>query len=175
MWIRNACVTAIALTVTSAAFAQEYFDFGRIRGLPDNPAVQVDLNPMMLGLVTAASRAANPAAASLLAGVAGVRVRVYTSLIDIDEVVGSMDEISKRLENDSWQQVVRVQEDGDVRIYMRADRESITGLTAMIVADENAVFVNVNGTFTPEQIAQLVESVGHGEMLASLGLPGTLR
>jgi hypothetical protein len=162
-------LSVVALFAASASFAQDYLDLGQIRGLPATPAVQVDLNPMMLGLASAVSRSSNPAAADLLANVDGVRVRIYSSIEDIDAVVQSIGEIAADLAQDGWQQVVRVQEDGDIRIYMRSDGESVTGLTAMIVADNEAIFVNVVGTLTPEQLAQFAESVGAGGVLASLG------
>jgi hypothetical protein len=162
-------LSAVALLATTTAFAQDYLDFGQIRGLPATPAVQVELNPMMLGLASAVSRSSNPAAADLLANVDGVRVRVYSSIEDIDAVVQSIAEVSTALAQDGWQQVVRVQDDGDIRIYMQSDGQSVTGLTAMIVADNEAIFVNVVGTLTAEQIAQFAESVGAGGVLAAIG------
>lgn len=161
--------TAALLAATSTAVAQDYLDLSQIRGLPAEPAVQVDLNPMVLGLASAVSRTANPPAADLLASVDGIRVRVYASLEDPDVVLRSIGEVATRLAEDGWQQVVRVQDDGDVRVLMRTDGTSVTGLTAMIVADNEAIFVNLVGSLTPEQFAQFLESTGAADALASLG------
>jgi hypothetical protein len=169
MWTKKLCVAGLALTASTAAFAQEYLDLGRIQGLPSAPTVQVDLNSAMLGLATAVSRSSNPAAADLLANVEGVRVRVYSSLADVAEVTASIDVLAAELVQDGWQQVLRVQEEGDIRVHVRMDGESITGLTAMIIAENEAIFVNAVGSLTPEQLAGLVESVAAGGLLASLG------
>jgi Domain of unknown function (DUF4252) len=172
MQTRTLFLSAVALVAATPTFAQDYLDLSRIRGLPDTPAVQVDLNPMMLGLASAVSRTANPDAAAILANVDGVRVRVYSSLEDVDAVIQSIGELSAELTSEGWQQVVRVQDDADVRIYVQTDGQTISGLTAMIVADQEAVFVNVVGSLTAEQLAGFVNSVGAGGALASLGQLG---
>lgn len=169
MHARTWFLSGAVLLVSAPAVAQDYLDLSQIRGLPASPAVQVDLNPTMLGLASAVSRSANPAAADLLANVEGVRVRVYSSLDDTELVLQSINEVSTRLAEEGWQQVVRVQEDGDIRVLMRASGETVTGLTAMIVHDEEAVFVNLVGSLTPGQFAQFLESTGAAEALASLG------
>lgn len=162
-------LSGAALFATATVSAQDYLDLGQIRGLPASPAVQVDLNPTMLGIASAVSRASDPAAADLLAAVEGIRVRVYSTLEDPDLVLQSINEVSTRLAREGWQQVVRVQEGGDVRVLMQATGETVTGVTAMIVHDNEAVFVNVVGSLSPQQFAQFLESSGAGEALASLG------
>jgi hypothetical protein len=52
---------------------------------------------------------------------------------------------------------------------MQSAGEAITGLTAMIVNDNEAVFVNLVGSLTPEQLAQFMQSTGVAEALAALG------
>jgi hypothetical protein len=169
MRIRTLFLATLALVAAGAASAQNYLDLGQIRGLPETPTVQVDLNPMMLGLASSVSRTANPAAADLLANVEGVRVRVYSSLVDVGAVMHSIDEVSTQLTQSGWQQIVRVQDGGDVRVLMQASGEAITGLTAMIVEGDEAVFVNLVGSLTPEQLAQFMQSTGMAEALAALG------
>jgi hypothetical protein len=162
-------LSGAALFATATVSAQDYLDLNQIRGLPASPAVQVDLNPTVLGLASAASRTSNPAAADLLANVEGLRVRVYSSLEDAALVLESINDVSTRLAQEGWQQVVRIQDDGDVRVLMQTSGESVTGVTAMIVHDNEAVFVNLVGSLSPEQFAQFLESSGAGEALASLG------
>lgn len=169
MQARTWFLSGAALFATATVSAQDYLDLSQIRGLPASPAVQVDLNPAVLGLASAVSRTSNPGAADLLASVEGIRVRVYSSLEDADLVLQSINEVSTRLAQEGWQQVVRVQEDGDVRVLMQSSGETVTGLTAMIVHDNEAVFVNLVGSLTPEQFAQFLESTGAGEALASIG------
>jgi len=169
MLFKKIVVAGLALTAGAAAFAQDYFDFGRIPGVPENAAIQVDLNPAILSLASAGARTANPAAADMLAGIQGVRVRVYTSLEDVDDVTSFLDRASQQLERADWQQVVRVDDDGHVRVYMKGDDQAVTGLTGMVVHEGKAVFVNIAGTIRPEQVAQLVSQFSSPQSLAALG------
>lgn len=170
MLISRLFVAAAALGLGTVAVAQDFFDFGQIPGVSGQPAVQIDLNPTLLGFVSATTRASDPATADLLSSLDGVRVRVYKTIDDIDDVVDFIDEASARLERADWQQVVRVQDDEEVRIYIRGDADSISGLTAMVVGDEGAVFVNVAGSINPQQLGQLLATVGAGgDVLESLG------
>ena len=168
-------VAGIALVACSVANAQDYFDFGSIPGVPEQPAVQVDLNPTMIGLFSATARAENPAAADLLAGIEGVRVRVYHKLDNVDEVSSYLTTVASRLERDDWQQVVSVEDEARVRVFIRGNEETITGITAMVVGEAEAVFINVAGSINAEQLAQSVASFNPaafgdaGQMLAALG------
>lgn len=169
MYAKKLLVGGIALGFGAVAVGQEYFDFGQISGLPVQPAVQVELNPGLLGFVREAARSTDPAAADLLSNIDGVQVRVYNAIENVDDLVEYLDEASERFRRADWQQVVQVQENGDVRIFMQGNEESITGLAAMIVGDEEAVFVSIAGSITPEQLAQVMARVGDGELLDSLG------
>ena len=130
-------IAGIALGAGSIASAQDYFDFGQIPGVPDQAAVQIDLNPTLLGLVSATTRAENPAAADLLSSIDGIRVRLYKTLENIDDVLEFVDDASARLERANWQRIVSVQDDANIRVFVRSDGESITGATAMIVGDKD--------------------------------------
>jgi Domain of unknown function (DUF4252) len=169
MIIRIPVVIAAGLLTGAVAEAQEYFDFGRIPGLPDEPVVQIDMSPMLLGFASETARVTDPATADLLASLRGLRLRVYHSIEDVDAVAEYMDDASRRLERASWQQVVRVRDDADVRIYMQADEGAVTGVTAMIVGDGEAVFINVAGSITPQQLARVASRFGAGQFLQSLG------
>jgi len=169
MLMKKLFVVVGVLGVGTVAVAQDYFDFGQIPGLPDRPAVQVDLDTMLLGLASATARSADPAVAELLSGLEGVRIRVYKTIEDVGDVVEYVDEASDQLERADWQQVVRVQDEGEVRVYVRGDGESLTGITAMIVGEGEAVFVNVAGSISSEQLAQVATTFGAGEILGSLG------
>jgi hypothetical protein len=165
-------VAGIAIGSCTIAVAQDYFDFGQIPGVPDQPAVQIDLSPTLLGIASETTRSENPSAADLLSSIDGVRVRVYKSLENVTDVVEFIDEISERLERANWERVVSVQDDGNVRIYVRGDEQTITGVTAMVVSDSEAVFVNIAGSISAEQLAQSMAGLADmnpGEMLASLG------
>jgi hypothetical protein len=173
MLLRKILVAGTGMAVCTAVFAQDYFDFGQIPGLPEKAAVEVDLNASMLAFARETARQSDPAAAELLSNIEGVQVRVYNTIENIDDVVEYIDEAEDRLAREDWQQVVRVQEEGDVRIFMRMNESAVTGFTAMIVDDGEAVFINVAGSITPAQLAQMANTVGMGDVMASLGeIPG---
>lgn len=162
-------IAGVALGTCSVTMAQDYFDFGSIPGVSDQPAIQLDLDPMLLGFATATTRAENPAVAELLSGIDGVRIRVYKDLQDVGDIVDFVDEASNRLERDNWQRAVSVQDRETIRVHFRGEESLITGVTAMFVSEREAIFVNVVGTITAEQLARSIESLGAGDMLASLG------
>lgn len=174
MLIRKLAIAGIAMGTGATAFAQDYFDFGQIPGLPAQPAVQIEVNPMILGFLTETARATDPAAAELLENLEGVRVRVYKTIEDIADVTDYIDDASEQLERANWQQVVTVDEGGHVRVYMQATSEAITGVTAMIVSDTEAVFVNIAGSITPQQLAMVANQLGAGEFLGALGPMGAV-
>ena len=169
MFARKLFVAAGALGIGTAAIAQDYFDFGRIRGLPDQPAVQIELTPALLAFARETTRATDPVAADLLSSIDGLRLRVYQAPENTDDILSYINEASSRLERADWQPIVNVQDGEQVRVYMKGDEEAITGLTAMIVNDGKAVFVNVAGTIRPKQLAEIMQRAGDGELLQHLG------
>ena len=46
---------------------------------------------------------------------------------------------------------------------------TVTGVTAIIFHDDEAVLVNIAGSINPEQLAQAANTFGAGEPVASLG------
>jgi hypothetical protein len=168
MYAKKLLVGGLALGFGAVAVGQEYFDFGQISGLPVRPAVQVELNPSLLGFFREAARTADPATAEVLAGIDGVQVRVYNAIENSDDLIQYLDDASERFLRDDWQQIVQVQEDGDVRVFMQGTEQLITGVVAMAVNDGKAVFVSVAGSITPEQLGQLMARVDDGEFLDSL-------
>lgn len=161
--------TALVLTQTEQAQAQGYFDFGQIPGVSANPSVQVDLNDAMIGFVTAAARASDPAFADIVAGIQNVRVRVYNLVDDADELYDFIDDTSGDLERDGWQRTVFVDDDeAKVRVYLKFDGVNATGITVMVAGDDDeAVFINVAGVINPTQLGQLAQKYG-----AKAGLDG---
>ena len=157
MYAKKLLVAGVALGFGAVALGQEYFDFGQIRGLPGRPAVQVELNPALLGFAREMARTTDPAAAELLSNIDGVQVRVYNQIENVDELAEFLDDATNRLQRDNWRQIVRVDDEGDVRVFMQGTDQLVTGLTAMIVGDGEAVFVSISGSIRPEQVAQLME------------------
>jgi len=169
MYVKKLLVAGVALGIGAVAVGQDYFDFGQIRGLPGEPSVRLDLNRGLLGFATQAVRQTDPAAADLLASIDGVQVRVYNAIEDADDLARYLDDATNRLQRDNWQQIAHVQDGGEVRIFMHGDEQLVTGLTAMIVGDAEAVFVSVVSMITPEQVSQILARVNDGQIPASFG------
>lgn len=169
MAIKNLIIALVALCVGSQALGQGFFDFGQIPGV-DEPSVQIDLDPWLLGFVGEATRSGDPATADLLAGLTGIRVRVYDSMRDAAAVAGFIDNASQALENDGWQRMVYIQDGDDkVRIYVKRDEDALSGMTVMVVDESDAVFLNIAGSITPEQLGRVVAAVGLDGVASTLG------
>ena len=161
-------IWAIAgLVLGGTAIAQDYFEFGDIPGIDAQPSVQIDLSPQMLGFVTAAAGASgDPRAAEMLAGIEGVRVRVYEQVDDADAVRAFVDDRSSDLADEGWQSAISVQ-DGEnrVRMFMRFDEDRVSGMTVMVLDDSEAVFINIAGVIDPVVLGTLTRQIGIDGML----------
>jgi len=167
-------VTAGLALAWSAVNAQGYFDFGQVPGLAREPKVQIDLNAAMLGFVREAARVAEPEAAAAIDGVEGVRVRVYDIVDDAAPVLDFIDDVSERLEDDGWQRMVYIQDEGArVRVYVTFKESRISGMTVMVAEEggDEAVFINLLGEIDPAKIGQAAAALGVDDMIPKLGRP----
>lgn len=163
---RIVAAALIAVGASSSAFAQEFFDFGRIPGVPNEPNVEINLNASLLAFVTEAAKTADADAADAIRGLDGVRVRVYEDLEDVKAVAAFVDESSKRLERSGWQRAVYVADDSDhVRLYVKMQDKQVSGMTVMILDDKEAVFVNIAGSIEPAQLGRLARVMGVDNVL----------
>lgn len=162
-------ILAASLAAFSGAVgAQGYFDFSQVPGLGEDPHVQIDLNPAMLGFVTAAAQATDPNAAEAIAGIEHVRVRVYEQVEDPAAVLAFIDDSSGRLERDGWQRAVYVQGDQEkVRVYLKFENNRAVGMTVMVVdgGGGEAVFINIAGEIDPAKLGQVANAMGMGGMV----------
>jgi Domain of unknown function (DUF4252) len=155
----------VTIGVSASALAQDFFDFGRVPGVPDEPNVQIDLNAALLAFVSEAARTADVEGAEVISALDGVRVRVYEKLKDADAVAAFVEESSKRLERAGWQRTVYVADDNDkVRIYVKMKDKQVSGMTVMVVDDSEAVFMNISGAIDPAQLGRLARAVGVGDV-----------
>jgi len=179
MWKRSILILALCLG-SSWAVAQNnnassspgYFDFGRIPGVVDEPKVQIDLNPIMLGFMAGALKEKNAESASVLEGIRGIKVFVYELTQGRDQVRSFIDDIGNRLEGESWMRMIYVDsEDSKVRIHVRpgVNGASISGMTLMVLSDDDdAVFMNIVGDINPSKLGQIASSVGFKNLLDDL-------
>lgn len=173
MKIKILMTAVAALGLCTQAAAQGYFDFGQIPGVPERPNVQVDLSPAMLGFVVAATRVTDPATADVIAGLNGVRVRVYEQLDDARAVADYVDDATGELERDGWERMVFIDDDEEkVRIYLQFADQEVAGMIVMLVDEEEALFVNVAGIINPAQLGQIAATIGIGDVIHPFGISG---
>jgi hypothetical protein len=137
-----------------------YVDFSVLTAIADaEPNVEISLKAPLLNMVTNLIRAEDEEAANFISKLLRVTVNVFESAaIDVDEIAQSMDDISRDLDEQGWERVVRVREDDDhVDIYFRLadDADVIYGIAIMVAEPGDTVLVNIVGDISTEDISAL--------------------
>ena len=148
-----------------------YFDFGQVPGIVDEPKVQIDLNPLMLGFIADAAEGEESGVKDVLKGLRGIKVYVYELTQGRDQVLGFIDAVGLELEGRNWMRMVYIDsDDTKVRIHVRPDGGSISGMTLMVLGDDNeAVFMNIVGDINPAKLGKVVSNVGIDGFVGDLG------
>jgi hypothetical protein len=96
-------------------------------------------------------------AARMLEGVDGVRIRIYEIDGDASRVAERVSGMSERLEEDDWQPVMLVQDEGEqTHMLMRSQGDRIQGLTLITSDEEEAVVINLMGHLNPENWTEVM-------------------
>jgi hypothetical protein len=137
-----------------------YVDFKGIEEwFQTEPKLEVNIRGALLKLVSEASRHEDPELTSLLGKLKAIHVRGYTiDRSDFPTVERRAAELSRRLENQGWDTVVRVRDESErVDMFVRVVNDAIAGLVVMVVSpyDRETVFVNIVGEIDPEQIGRI--------------------
>lgn len=152
----------LAVLVGAPAAAQPLSQFESMFDGP--PLVEVNLRGSLLKLASAAASGEAPDAAAMLDGVRSVTVRVFPQGAARSGLQSSLDAFGEQFERTGWYTMVRVRpnpadstENDDVWVYVRDDGDLFDGLAVMAVDDEDetAVFVMIDGTIDPAQVAAL--------------------
>ena len=148
-----------------------FYDFGDVPGISGDPKVEIDLNPLMLGMVASAAAEKDSEVSDILSGLRGIKVYVYEHVESPDQVRGFIDEVSGVLEDQAWMRMVYINsEDSKVRIHVRPDGASIAGMTIMVSSDDDeAVFINVVGSINPSELGRIAGNIGVGNLIDDLG------
>jgi hypothetical protein len=169
-----ACMTAL---MTLPVMAQEdtlkdypgYVDFGELSAVFGEPTVQISVGESLLGLVSSLSASEDPEAAELFDRLNGVRVNVFETDSMADGAVDLIKDVSSTLSEHGWEAVVTVNSnDEQVRVFMMINDNQVEGITVMAVEETEAVFVNVIGSISPEELGKVMENFdieldGHGD------------
>ncbi len=166
LWIQLALQLALLCGSSAAAAAQApdasqnpgYVDFGGL-GLftAEDLDVQVAVKAPMLQLVAAATRSADPDLATMVSRLQQIEVRVYkigrSPRVTIRKKAREM---AQQLQDQGWEAAMTI-ETREQQVYMHLKIESgkTQGLTAMMVGESEAVFLNIVGEVDPAQVGRL--------------------
>lgn len=133
-----------------------YFDLDQL-GILDADASTVDVNlrGAMLRLVGAAVLNEEPALAGLVNDLVSMRVLVAESAgLDAEATTAAIAAAAARLDEQGWQRVVRVREEGEqVHLYVREVESDVVGMTLLVLESEDEVtLINMAGLIDPAQL-----------------------
>lgn len=168
--IRN-LVAAVGLSavLSVSTFAAEtepgYIDVGQLMASAKGKFVEVNLSTGMLKFAAKLCARQEPEAAELIGNLKRIRVNV----VSLDEsnrkdTVAQIESIRQKLEKQGWTQMVTVREqDGgdnvDVHVKQRGE-DIIEGLVVTVIDHSGeAVFVNIVGSISADQIAKVAENL----------------
>ncbi len=151
----------------STAFAADntlnhpgYVDFSSLSAIANaEPSVEISLKAPILNMVTNLIRTEEEEAANFISKLLQVTVNVFESSgIDVSKFSDSMNEIASQLDEQGWDRVVRVREDGEhVDVYFRLsdDADVIHGIAIMVAESDDTVFVNIVGDISTDDLSAL--------------------
>jgi hypothetical protein len=161
----TAAGVAAALAVPSFAAESEpgYVDIGQLVPSAKGEFVEVNLSPGLLKFAAKIAARQEPEAAALIGNLRRVRVNVIG--LDDGNRAGTVEQfegIRRKLEAQGWTQMVTVREreGGDnVTVHARQKGDDvIEGLVVTVLSEKGeAVFVNIVGTISADQIATIAE------------------
>ena len=176
MQIREIIIGLVAVLAAGGASAQGFVDFSDIPGIDEEPFVEVTVTPILIAIMRGALRESDPQTAELLSKLRGIQLRSYHVSDKSRQINNFIDNVSKDLEEQGWERVVTVQNEGSrVRVLMRLTEEGISGATVMVVDGAEAFFMNVDATVSTEDLGKIMEvfkiDQSLGPLLSGGGLP----
>jgi hypothetical protein len=177
MLIRKIVLGGVLAVASGAATAQGAFDFDDIPGVNQEPMVAIDINPTMMRFVEAMLRSADPDGAAMLTGLRSVRLRVYHDNDNTRQFNNFIDDVTKELQGSGWMAVVSAQDEGSkVRIHTQMTDQEISGMTVMVTDGSEAIFINIDGSISAEDLGRVMALLQVDDVLGSLtGLPAPRR
>lgn len=92
----------------------------------------------------------DPETQALLRSLDGVRIRTYETHGDTERIAQNLMHMGSKLDNDGWQPVLLVKEEGElVQMYAKTSGSGIQGLTIVSADGDEVVVVNVMGDIQP--------------------------
>lgn len=160
-----AATLSLALTAFAAASEIETgaIDIGQLMPAAKGQFVEINLSPAMLKFAARIAARQEPETAELIRNLKSIRVNVV-GLDDSNRsaTIEKIEGVRRKLETQGWTKMVTVREKNggdnvDVHVMQRGE-EAIDGLVVTVLDRKGeAVFVNIVGNISADQIAQIAE------------------
>ncbi|MDT8429237.1 MAG: DUF4252 domain-containing protein [Pseudomonadales bacterium] len=139
-----------------------YVDFSGLSLFsPGQSTVEVNLKPVLLGVIASVVNHQEPGLAELLRNLLSVKINAFTtSSRNQDEVLEVIAITADELDQRGWERIAQVRESHDhVDVYYKiaANDNLIQGITMMISKPSSTVFVNIVGEINPDDISTLTQ------------------
>lgn len=160
----------LMLMLAGAAAAQSKEDVTKMPGYvdfeamkifsPEDAAVEILIEPNLIGMIARTTAKSDPDLFAVLSKLKQIRVQTFDmSNVNLDAVEKKVGELTKRLEGQGWQAMVRVRnrkENEQTYVYIKTQGDLVVGLTVMNVdPNDEAAFVNIVGEIDPEKIGEI--------------------
>lgn len=177
MLIRKIVLGGVMVVISGTVAAQGAFDFDDIPGVSDEPAVAVDINPTMMRFLETMLRSADPEGAAMLTGLRSIRLRVYHDDDNTRQFNNFIDDVTEELQGSGWLPVVSAQDEGSkVRIHTQMTDQEISGMTVMVTDGAEAIFINIDGSISAEDLGRVMAMMPVDDVLGSItGMPAPRR
>ena len=159
-----ATLSLALVTVTSASEIETgAIDIGQLMPAAKGQFVEINLSPAMLKFAARIAARQEPETAELIRNLKSIRVNVV-GLDDSNRsaTIEKIEGVRRKLETQGWTKMVTVREKNggdnvDVHVMQRGE-EAIDGLVVTVLDRKGeAVFVNIVGNISADQIAQIAE------------------
>jgi len=174
MMIRKIITGCAVVVFSGTAAAQGSFNFDDIPGVNEEPAVAIDINETMMAFFVTAAGIADPEGADMLRGLRSISLRVYHDRDNTRQFNNFIDDVTDELRDSGWLAVVSAQDEGSkVRIHTQMSDQEISGMTVMLTDGTEAVFINIDGSISAEDLGRVMAMMPPvDDVLSSLsGLP----
>ena len=165
--IMNRVLTGLfCMLVTLPVIAQEdelkdlpgYVDFGDLSVTYGVPKLTINLGGTMLNFVGMMSSSESPETSDLISKLKGIRVQIYSLDENVDAARSQFIETKGNLKSSGWEPIVQInEEDEQVLVYMKTEKDNMEGMTVIVVDEDEAVFVNIIGQLNPAELGRVME------------------
>ena len=154
------------MLVTLPVIAQEdelkdlpgYVDFGDLSVTYGEPKLTINLGGTMLNFVGMMSSSESPETSDLISKLKGIRVQIYSLDENVDAARSQFIETKGNLKSSGWEPIVQInEEDEQVLVYMKTEKDNMEGMTVIVVDEDEAVFVNIIGQLNPAELGRVME------------------